>query len=448
MKCLVIVLLILTAIESNASAQVKVCKCGNLESSPSPVKANEENNDNSKLYLVSHPTRFWTNGITLNVAFMNGSPAAQQKVIGIAKEWSNHGNISFKVTDVVKSHIRIRFDPSDGHWSYIGKDALSIKLDQPTMNIGLTAKDSDETFNRVVLHEFGHALGFTHEQFSGSADIPWNKAKVYEFYQGAPNFWDKDQIDHNILNAKGTPITNYDKESIMHYAVPNALTNGDFEIPLNKKLSSADKAGVRSVYPKPNPKSLKTALVYRGINDELAMGPVELNYGFSSSDPLRGWNWRNNVATYIAFDGKATYFYSRSFDGKNFGNDIKKVRFAFNDSIRGWSWDGKNASYIVAVDGKCFLYVRSFDGKKFGPAGKPVLISSTDSIRSWDWHPSKNIAYYAHWDGKRSAIYKRGFNGKVFDSSIKQRVVSTMPDSWRGLSIDGSRVSYAAAIPK
>src|SRR5262245_51028582 len=100
--------------------------------------------------------KMWTNGSTLRVRFLGGSPAQRSKARQQALLWTQHANLTFEFGEAPEADIRIAFDPDDGAWSYIGTDCRAIPLDQPTMNLGFLD-------GGTAAHEFGHALGLAHE---------------------------------------------------------------------------------------------------------------------------------------------------------------------------------------------------------------------------------------------------------------------------------------------
>ena len=53
----------------------------------------------------------WQPGTTLRVTFLAGDPVVQQRVIAIAKEWSNFANIQFEFVADSQADIRIAFNP-------------------------------------------------------------------------------------------------------------------------------------------------------------------------------------------------------------------------------------------------------------------------------------------------------------------------------------------------
>ena len=122
------------------------------------------------------------------------------------------------------------------------------------MNYGWLKDDTqDQEYERVVVHEFGHALGCVHEHQSPKAHLHWNKEKVYEVFSGSPNFWSRDDIDHNILqkySPKGMAATAFDEASIMLYQFDAALFKDGQGTPLNFALSDHDKRFIAQMYPK------------------------------------------------------------------------------------------------------------------------------------------------------------------------------------------------------
>lgn len=131
------------------------------------------------------------------------------------------------------------------------------------MNYGwLTTVSTDAEYSRVVLHEFGHALGAIHEhQSPGAGVIPWDKEAVYAYY--ARQGWSRSRVDQNIFNRYAAATTNFsvfDAKSIMLYAIPDELTIGSYSVGWNRVLSETDKAFMRSNYPFSDPDIVELAL--------------------------------------------------------------------------------------------------------------------------------------------------------------------------------------------
>ncbi len=157
------------------------------------------------------------------------------------------------------AEIRISFSADDGSWSALGTDALITRFFppfQPTMNYGWLEDDSaDDEYERVVVHEFGHALGAIHEHQSPEATLDWNEAEVFRVFHGPPNFWDRAAIDHNILRRYSREHTNsstFDPDSIMLYAFPGELFKSGNGTRANRKLSAKDKKFIGQMYPNGN----------------------------------------------------------------------------------------------------------------------------------------------------------------------------------------------------
>ena len=205
------------------------------------------------LDLAALTAKKWDNGRVLHVRFLDGDPVVQERLQPFAHQWSEFCNIKFVFDNDPDAEIRISFK-AKGSWSYLGTDALSIAKDKPTMNYGwLKPNTADDEYSRVVVHEFGHALGCIHEHQNPVTDIPWDKEVVYKYYAGPPNNWDKAKVDHNLFRKYSENITqfsDFDKESIMLYSVPNKFTIGDFEVGFNRQLSETDKTFIGTLYPK------------------------------------------------------------------------------------------------------------------------------------------------------------------------------------------------------
>jgi serralysin len=194
---------------------------------------------------------YWKNGDTIRVWFLSGSNEAKIKVLNIANLWSKYANIFFApAISGVKAHIRVSFQ-TNGYWAYVGTRGMQYYTSVSLDNLD---KETDEIiFQSVVLHEFGHVLGLLHEHQSPAGNIRWNKQAVYQYYAKPPNEWKPEYVDENVFKKFEKSQTNYsryDPLSIMHYPVPEYLTEDNTEVPFNYTLSETDILYIKRKYPK------------------------------------------------------------------------------------------------------------------------------------------------------------------------------------------------------
>jgi len=191
-----------------------------------------------------------------------------------------------------KYDIRIDFNPDEGCYSLIGKDAIYTSSLE-TINFGWIDAPSDFTFNYndkdyyipknannlrgggntiggTILHEFGHALGMIHEhQTPFDNPFIWNVDSILRVYQGPPNNWNEQDIKDNFLNNYGNQVelyngSSFDPYSIMKYAMGSSTdlldkskypSQNKYDVAvgmleqLNSTLSDVDKYWLGKNYP-------------------------------------------------------------------------------------------------------------------------------------------------------------------------------------------------------
>jgi hypothetical protein len=123
---------------------------------------------------------------------------------------------------------------------------------EPTMNLDINDRTSEEEFSRSILHEFGHALGMIHEHQSPANGILWDEPKVYQYYWDQYK-WEPNKVYNNVLlryNEDQANSSEFDPDSIMMYEIPGHLTENGLTIGgRNCKLSEKDKSFIAKLYP-------------------------------------------------------------------------------------------------------------------------------------------------------------------------------------------------------
>ena len=197
----------------------------------------------------------WPKGSQIKISFLDGDSGLQARVKAEAGKWISRTGADLTFTwlnDPGAGDIRISFTRKCS-WSLLGRYAkLKTDKTEPTMNFGwLTPNSTPLEIQEVVLHEFGHALGFIHEHQNPDGGLRWNRDAVIKSLTGPPNEWTEKQIETNVLGHYdpraliGTP---FDPDSIMLYPFPAEWTENGVSTHNNSDLSTTDIRLARDIY--------------------------------------------------------------------------------------------------------------------------------------------------------------------------------------------------------
>lgn len=199
--------------------------------------------------------KFWPNKSTLRVKFLSGSAAQKAKAWTYVQELDALTGLKFVRVETGNSEIRVRFDSGSGHWSYLGRDNLSIPQSRQTMNLELRSGvfgDNDQEWRRVVPHEFGHAVGLEHEHQHPNINIPWNVPVVLADYRASQG-WSDAEIHFQVLDHKSVSNwtgTKPDLRSSMMYPIPaRHVTDTSYVVGWNIGYSTLDVSFLKQKYP-------------------------------------------------------------------------------------------------------------------------------------------------------------------------------------------------------
>lgn len=201
--------------------------------------------------LWSRNRELWPQRATLRVKFVDGSASQQRRAWYRFQKVDALVNLTLVRVASGDAEIRVAFDPSGGHWSYVGQGCLSVPKNKPTMNLALGSWDWSNEWDRVAIHECLHAIGFQHEHQSPQSTIKWNIPYVLAEYRRTQG-WSDAEIYYQVINRADAGDFNgsaFDPKSIMLYPVSKAETMDGFSVGWNRKLSPLDIETLRRIYP-------------------------------------------------------------------------------------------------------------------------------------------------------------------------------------------------------
>lgn len=237
-------------------AQTAASREGHATSQPcAPVTPPKASNPLGTLFAWAVPRDHKWRKEVVTVRFLNGTERLQRETWACFQEWDCIlPGLSFQlVAPGEPADIRVNFDFGEGHWSYLGRDALTIAEPERTMQLGFAWDEFRDEIQRVARHEIGHAIGLQHEHQHPAADFEWTPAAM-EFYRRTQG-WSADEVRRQVLAREapdGWEGTAYDPGSIMEYPIPpgTATRNGKpFEVGWNREISPLDRSFTISLYP-------------------------------------------------------------------------------------------------------------------------------------------------------------------------------------------------------
>jgi hypothetical protein len=251
-------------------------------------------------YFIA-PLKVWDTSQPIKVCFFGGSQNLRSQIAQVAMQWTTVGGylpLDFGNIAAPRScgaefvHIRVGFQYK-GYWSTVGTDSINLASQaEQSMNFALydVNPPPEPIFSRVVLHEFGHALGLQHEHQSYLApcmnEFDWNS--IYTYLKGPPNYWSIEQIDHNLKplpdDGQNDAGDAFDVKSIMLYSFPKnfykpaadttkCFTEG------NNILSAGDVKAIVKYYPSnvADAQTIRSAALadYNQVVDKLNISDLE-----------------------------------------------------------------------------------------------------------------------------------------------------------------------------
>lgn len=208
----------------------------------------------NKERLAVLTSKYWgTKGVNLGVYCDTRDSNVKKLTFDHLNLWNKKGaNVLFREASSSSAEVRIGYDPSDGHWSYLGTDILSIPSGEYTMNLALSARTSLSEWMRVVPHEGFHTCGSPHEHLRAALIALLDAQKTIAYFRR--NYgWSEATTRSNVLtplsdrSIMGTPEA--DEDSIMCYQISGECTKNGKPIRGGVTINQNDYDFANKVYP-------------------------------------------------------------------------------------------------------------------------------------------------------------------------------------------------------
>ncbi len=170
-----------------------------------------------------------------------------ERIRSIAEEWTVGTGLRL-VWIGDPDHADVRIGLRVG-WccSYVGVPP-ALPPDKPTLNIDGAAELDDERLRYLVLHEFGHMLGFIHEHQAPGLEPEWNLEAIRERRARLGRRPRSSRTSSRTSPPIPRAAPTADPDSVMCYDYPARWTKNGVAGRLNTRLSPRDLEGAKALF--------------------------------------------------------------------------------------------------------------------------------------------------------------------------------------------------------